>query len=269
MVLWEQDDVFPPPLHVTPSWPNAFSRHIGDKAHGLLMAHLLDLPVPVTTVIGRRVAPFTFGTAGPAETGERWIRTCPVEPQPGLFTSHLGWLDPFLLLAKEDPTGDRIVAVLDQHAVDAQYSGATATAPDGSVVVEGVAGAGDAFMLGSRPGEALSTEVVRDVTELVQRAATELGRVRIEWVHDGDRAWVVQLHASRATVTAEFLNPGTAEHWLPYDPAEGLDRLRHLVAEAQRAGAGVVVSGPVGITSHVGDIIRKAAVPGRLSVRWS
>jgi hypothetical protein len=264
-VLWEQDDVRPPPLRVTPSWPNAFSRHVGDKAYGLLIAHLLGLPVPLTTVIGRRVAPFTFGTRAAGLGPERWIRTCPVEPQPGLFTSHRGWLDPFRLIAGEDPTGDRIVAVLDQHAVDPQFSGATATAQDGSVLVEGVAGAGDAFMLGSRPGEPLPARVHADVTALVGRAAADLGRVRIEWVHDGRRAWVVQLHASRAVVTAEFLNPGTADRWLPYDPAAGLDRLRHVVDEARRAGAGVAVTGLVGITSHVGDIIRKAGVPGRLT----
>jgi hypothetical protein len=264
-VLWEDDNVLPPPLHVVPSWPNSFSRHIGDKAYGLLMAHLLGLPVPRTTVIGRRVAPFTFGTSEGRVGPERWIRTCPVEPQPGLFTSARGWLDPFLLLAKEDPTGDRIVAVLDQQAVDPRFSGATATDQDGSVLVEGVAGAGDAFMLGSRPAESLPAGVVTDVTALVRRAAADLGRVRIEWVHDGDQAWVVQLHASRATVTARFLNPGTADRWLAYHPAEGLDRLRHLVTEAGRAGAGIVVTGPVGITSHVGDVIRKAGVPGRLA----
>ncbi|MFL6128698.1 MAG: hypothetical protein ACJ73E_06500 [Mycobacteriales bacterium] len=264
-VLWEQVDVQPPPLRVTPSWPNGFSRHIGDKAYGLLVAHLLGLPVPVTTVIGRKVAPFTFGTGDRAPAVERWIRTCPTEPQPGLFTSHRGWLDPFLLLAKEDPTGDRIAAVLDQRAVDARFSGATATAEDGSVLLEGVRGAGDAFMQGSRPAETLPADVVADVAALVRRAAAELGSVRIEWAHDGGRAWVIQLHTSRARVTTEFLNPGSADRWLPYDPVEGLDRLRDVVAEARRSGAGVVVTGPVGITSHVGDIIRKEGVPGRLA----
>jgi hypothetical protein len=263
-LLWEVSDVPPTPLTTRPSWPNAFSRHIGDKAYGLLMAHLLGLPVPRTTVIGRRLPPFTFGTPVAQPHPQRWIRTCPVEPQPGLFTSHPGWLDPFVLLAKEDPGADRIAAVLDQHGVDARHSGATATAQDGSVLVEGVAGAGDAFMLGGRPAEALPARVHADVVALVERAAAELGAVRIEWAHDGDQAWVVQLHVSRAMVTTELLNPGTAGRWLAYNPAEGLDRLRDLVADARRSGAGVVVTGPVGITSHVGDIIRKAGIPGRL-----
>jgi len=266
-VLWEQDDVVAPSLCVRPSWPNAFSRHIGDKAYGLLVAHLLGLPVPGTTVIGRRVAPFAFGADRDPRAVERWIRTCPVEPQPGLFSSHYGWLDPFALLAREDPSGQRIASVLDQHAVDAVFSGATAMAADGSVLVEGVAGLGDEFMLGSRPAEELPAAVVDDVAGLVRRAAAELGDVRLEWVHDGVRAWVVQLHASRAVVTSELLNPGTADRWLPFHPAEGLDRLRQVVAEADRSNLGVEVTGLVGITSHVGDIIRKAGVPGRLAAR--
>jgi hypothetical protein len=43
------------------TWPNRFSRLLGDKAFGLLVADLHGLPVPATTVVGRRVAPFRFG----------------------------------------------------------------------------------------------------------------------------------------------------------------------------------------------------------------
>ena len=44
-------------------WPNRFSKLIGDKAFGLLMAHLLGHRVPKTVVIGGRSAPFSFGQA--------------------------------------------------------------------------------------------------------------------------------------------------------------------------------------------------------------
>jgi glutathione synthase/RimK-type ligase-like ATP-grasp enzyme len=55
-------------------WPNRFSSILGDKAYGLLMANLAGVPVPRTLVIGRRIAPFTFGDV----TGsfEFWTRTC-------------------------------------------------------------------------------------------------------------------------------------------------------------------------------------------------
>ena len=104
------------------TWPNRFSRLLGDKAFGLLVADLLGLPVPATTVVGRRVAPFGFGR--PTGGGERWLRTCPAEPVPGRFMTQRGWRDPFALLAAEDPSGTDLVAVLAQEGVRARWSGA-------------------------------------------------------------------------------------------------------------------------------------------------
>jgi hypothetical protein len=56
---------------------------------------------------------------------------------------------------------------------------------------------------------------------------------------------------------------------LPFDPSDGLEKLRLLVDEAAKKHWGVEVLRPVGITSHVGDILRKAGVPGRLAVAKS
>jgi hypothetical protein len=262
-LIWEVADVEPVTLTATPTWPNAFSRHIGDKAYGLLLAHLVGLPVPRTTVLARTVAPFGYGRRTAPGAVDRWIRTCPAEPQPGLFTSAKGWLDPYALLAKEDPTASRIASVLDQDGVDADWAGATALRADGSVLVEGVRGTGDGFMLGECAPEPLPAPVAEDVRGLVTAAAGALGPVRIEWAHDGSRAWVLQLHRVGVRVSDETLSPGSADRWLAYDPRDGLDRLRELVAEAAAAGAGVEVTGGVGVTSHVGDILRKAGVPGR------
>ena len=83
-------------------WPNAFSRRLGDKAFGLLIAHLVGLNVPRATVVSRWVAPFTFGDS--TGTGEIWMRTCPTEPVPGYFSTRFGWTDPVRLLEAEDPT---------------------------------------------------------------------------------------------------------------------------------------------------------------------
>jgi hypothetical protein len=263
-LLWDVEDVEPVRLQARPTWPNAFSRHIGDKAYGLLVAHLLGLPVPMTTVIGRRVAPFAFGRPTAAGPVDRWVRTCPVEPEPGRFTSRRGWLDPFALLAEEDPTSRRIASVLDQQAVAARYAGATGVTDGGAVLVEGVAGEGDGFMLGARAAEPVPPVVAEDVIALVRAAAPSLGPVRIEWAHDGERAWVLQLHTVRARVGAGYLNPGEAREWLRFHPEEGLERLRELADRAAGSGQGVLVVGEVGLTSHVGDILRRAGVPGRL-----
>ena len=263
-LLWETESVAPVNLETRLLWPNRLSRLIGDKAFGLLIAHLLDLPVPMTTVIPRAIAPFTFGrTTG---TAEYWMRTCPDEPQPGRFPTTFGWHDPYLIMAQADPDGTAIASVLAQEGVTAKYSGASLPGiVDEPDHVEGVAGHGDDFMLGERDPESLPARVVRDVQEVAARARKVLGPVRMEFVHDGRQVWIVQLHLSSATYQPGIISPGTpANGWIEFDPALGLTHLRGLIDEATRKGYGIRVVAPVGITSHVGDLLRRAEIPARL-----
>ena len=97
-------------------------------------------------MISRRVAPFRFGTT--TGTGEYWLRTCPAEQLPGRFFTGRGWVDPFQLLAKEDPIGSSLASVLAQEGVRAFYSGALIVGADGEVIIEGVPGHGDQIMRG-------------------------------------------------------------------------------------------------------------------------
>jgi hypothetical protein len=260
-IVWEIERVQDPAIPAPPTWPNHWSRLLGDKAFGLLMAHLLGLPVPMTTVVPRRIAPFHFGT--PTNTGETWLRTCPTEPVPGYFTTQRGWTDPFALLNAEDPDAKAIASVLAQSGVDAKYAGGSLPGPDGNPVVEGMTGYGDRFMLGASPPTSLPQDVVADVTALMRQASSQLGPVRMEWAHDGSRAWVLQLHLAGETAQNGVIVPGEAVRWRPYNPQEGLDALRTLIKLAAANGEGVVVTGPVGITSHVGDLLRKARLPAR------
>ena len=63
------------------------------------------------------------------------------------------------------------------------------------------------------------------------------------------------------------INPGEpADGWLDFHPESGLDRLRDLIAQAEESGNGVRVTGQVGLTSHVGDLLRRD-VPARLDLR--
>jgi hypothetical protein len=248
------------------SWPNRFSRHIGDKAYGLLIADLVGLPVPRTTVVSRRVAPFSFGQ--PTRTGETWLRTCPTEQAPGQYTTLPHWTDPYALLAKEDPHGDAIASVLAQQGVDPRWSGATMASVDGADFVQGVAGRGDAFMQGGQAPVPLPDRILDEVRALAGSARQSLGPVRLEWVHDGSRAWVVQLHIARQFFAgSEILSEGEAQTWLDFDVSDGLDELRALLVPALRQGAGIRIHGAVGLTSHVGDLLRRAGVPGRLAAQ--
>jgi len=263
-IWWEEgDEAADLEIQVTNAWPNRFSHHIGDKAYGLLMAHSLDLPVPRTTVISRRVAPFVFGAS--TGTNESWLRTCPTEQAPGRYTTVPYWTDPYALLAAEDPAGTEIAAVVAQEGVDARWSGASMPTEDDSDFVQGVAGQGDAFMVGDAGPDDLPAQVVADVRGLAAQARSMLGPVRLEWVHDGNRAWVVQLHIARHLFSDDHvLSEGAATEWINFNAEEGLDRLREILPRAARSGAGVLVHGRIGITSHVGDLLRKAQVPGRL-----
>ncbi|TXN72857.1 hypothetical protein FV230_03460 [Methylobacterium sp. WL6] len=262
-LLWEYEQIGPE-VHVPGlTWPNNFSRHIGDKAYGLLMASLVGLSTPSTTVISRRIAPFGFGSL----TGSRevWTRTCPREPEPGLYTTVKGWIDPFALLAKEDATGSAISSVLSQAAVPARYSGAAIVMADGGLAVEGRQGEGDLFMLGVNAPELLPAFVIEDVRASHRRLQDALGPVRFEWVHDGNKVWIVQLHLGATGSTARVLVPGDPEKWVRFEALDGLEKLRAALRKLPE-DTGLALVGNVGLTSHVADVVRKAGRPARIVV---
>ncbi len=262
-LLWEHEVDLPDEGEARMHWPNHFSRMLGDKAFGLLMAHLAGVPVPRTLVIGRRIAPFSFGTA--TGTLEVWTRTCPVEPQPGLFTTIKGWTDPFALLSNEDPHGNAIASVLRQDAVPAQHSGAAIVAGDGTLAIEGRIGEGDRFMLGVEPPQALPSAVHAAVTATFEKLHSIFGPVKFEWVHDGERVWVVQLHRGATESRAEAIVPGEAATWAEFRVEDGLDKLRQLLTELPSDG-GIAVVGDVGLTSHIADVLRRAGRPAKVWV---
>jgi hypothetical protein len=261
-ILWESEKPGPPPAAPRVSWPNRFSRHVGDKAFGLLIADALGLPVPRTRVIPRALAPFAFGT--PTGTAETWLRTCPREQVPGRFTTRHGWTDPFRLLQDEDPGGDLIASILAQEGVDARYSGAVVTGADGEPLVEGVAGFGDEFMLGRRAPEELPPEIAISLRDLYRRAAGKLGPVRFEWAHDGARSWVLQLHRGATLAMGRDIFPGHALCYHSFEIAQGIGALRELITRVEGTGEGIVLVGQVGVTSHFGDLLRRARIPSRI-----
>ena len=260
-IVWELEDGSPIALSAEVAWPNRFSRLLGDKVFGLLVADALDLRVPLTRVFSRRVAPFEFGRS--PGSGEHWIRTAPIEQVPGRFTTQRGWIDPFALMAREDPNGDFLAAVIAQEGVEAAWSGAAASTQDG-VTVEGVAGTGEAFMQGDAPPERLPRRVVQAVEAVLAKAVAKIGPVRLEWAHDGARVWVLQLHRGGIPAHRRTIYPGNAEVEHRFRVEDGLEALRALVDDLQGTEHGVVLVGSVGVTSHFGDVLRRARIPSRI-----
>ncbi|EJC80799.1 hypothetical protein Rleg4DRAFT_2460 [Rhizobium leguminosarum bv. trifolii WSM2297] len=261
LIFWEYGEVEHFDRSADVVWPNDFSRMIGDKAYGLLIANLIGVPVPKTTVLGRRVAPFSFGT----DTGsaERWIRTSPVVQVPGKFTTAKGWLDPFKLVQDEDPDGTALASILSQHSVTAVYSGAAIEGADGEFIVEGAAGWGEGFMLGTTAPQVMPEDVVKAVSQVRQQLNARLGSVRFEWVFDGVQVWVVQLHTGASQSAGRALVPGEAEQWVTFNVYQGLEALRDLIRTLP-VNTGIQLDGAVGRTSHIADVVRKANVPTRL-----
>lgn len=261
-IVWELEEIGPTSTEADVRWPNRFSRFIGDKAFGLLVAHLLDLPVPETTVISRTVAPFRYGR--PTGSAETWIRTCPTVQVPGKFTTRRGWIDPFALMRREDPEGGQIASILAQAGIEAAYSGGLVATETGDVTIEGTRGFGDEFMTGKTKRTELPAEVSRTVRGLYEQASAALGPVRMEWVADSEQVWVVQLHRGAVEGTGRTIYPGEAKAYHSFDVEQGLEALRDLVADIEGSGDGVILIGDVGVTSHFGDVLRRAKIPSQV-----
>lgn len=263
-IIWEAEELAPPATLEAPypRWPSRFSRHVGDKAFGLVVADLLGERVPATTVVPRCLPPFRLGR--PTGTRETWIRTCPTEQVPGKFTTRRGWIDPFWLLEREDPEGTMLAGVIAQEGIDADYSGALVTLMSGEPLVEGVRGVGERFMLGEVAPELLPVEVLTAVRRAFVRLSELLGPVRFEWVWDGHDVWIVQLHRERSSSTADEIYAGEPARFRRFEASRGLSELRREVELALAAGEGIVLVGDIGLSSHMCDVLRKAAVPSRL-----
>jgi hypothetical protein len=261
-IIWELETFAHTEGTADTRWPNRFSRFIGDKTFGLLMADALGLPVPATMVIPRFLAPFRFGRE--TGTGEIWFRTCPVEQVPGKFTTQRGWTDPFKLMAEEDSTGTAIASVLAQESVEAAYSGALVSTAAGEPIIEGVCGAGEEFMVGRIAPQQLPDKVQDSVRRLYEEASRQLGPVRFEWVYDGKLTWVVQLHRGATATSGRTVYPGEANKFRQFKVADGIDALRALISEVQETGEGIILVGDVGVTSHLGDLLRRAKIPSRI-----
>ncbi len=264
-IIWqaEQYDAGAIPPEPQLIWPNKFSRIMGDKAFGLLVADLYGFPVPRTMVFGRQIPQFELGLE--LKNGEPvWVRTVPKEQTPGKFQTVRGYKDPFQIMQDDDPDNTKIAAILIQDGVPATYSGSAITSSDGEMILEGCRGYGDDFMIGQRSPEELPASVTGETGFLFDRMRERLGDIRFEWVFDGRHAWVLQLHRGKSASSGSVIYPGTPARWVQFDVQQGLEPLRALVAEAQKNGLGVVLNGEVGITSHFGDILRKAKVPARL-----
>jgi len=168
-------------------------------------------------------------------------------------------------MAEEDPEGKKIASVLAQEGINAKYSGSLIVDREGGLIIQGVEGYGDNFMLG-RAIDDMPDNIQESVRELYQRAANLLGPVRFEWVHDREMAWLVQMHQGATASLGATIFPGEASLYHRFDVKKGVDALRDLIGRTG-SNEGIVLVGRVGITSHLGDLLRKARIPSRIETQ--
>lgn len=273
-IIWEYESYKDVVSEKSIAWPNRYSRFIGDKVFGLLIADALGFLVPRTTVLARKVAPFTFGK----ETGlkEKWIRTCPIMKEPGKYYTGRTWKDPFELMNAEELKGSNthnLAAILSQDAVEALYSGASFIGEhEGQDLIEGVTGEGDQFMVGEMNMESLPAEVINAVKALNNQIRLQhnlLGNVSIEWVFDGTNVWIVQINQLRTTIDSDMnlgrvIVSGNPDRFEKVYVKDGLDNLREKIQQLGQGNVGIELIGNIGITSHFGDLLRLSGVPSIL-----
>lgn len=272
IIAWEYERVTTPiPNNPKINFPNRFSKHIGDKVFGLIVADYLGYKVPYTTVICRNVAPFSFGTE--TNSGEKWIRTAPITKQSGQFYSGDKWIDPFKLMNEEEQKGDEeinIASILSQDAVKAEYSGAMIIT-EKETIIEGVKGKGDKFMLGQEaPQELLECKLIKLLEELEEFSKSNLeilGDFSLEWVFDGYKVWVVQLNQLKHSSSGSIIVEGNPDTYEKFYTEDGLDKLREKIKslENRKEKVGIELIGDVGICSHFGDLLRLAEIPSYLT----
>ena len=261
-IIWEAEEVPIDYEHTIPKWPNDFSRFIGDKAFGLLLANVVGLRVPRTRVVGRNVLPFTFGDETNSDV--KWLRTAPRVPEPGLFPTVRGWRDPFELMASV-PGNERVASVLIQDEVSAKFSGALITDRDEKAIIEGVTGFGDNFMLGRVGPSALDPDLFSKLEALHEKLIGCIGTVRAEWAFDGERIWIMQLQQEAAISKGQVIVPGEVQFEEEFHVSSGLSGLRELVELIEGRDVGIKIIGNVGMTSHIADVLRRHRIPSRIA----
>ena len=265
LIVWEEQDSPDEKVEACYIWPNAFSKLIGDKAYGLLLARIFRFNVPTTTVYCRNkvIHPFTFGEASFDTfldgSSKVWTRTCPKTQEPGKFTTVNYYTDPYQLMDLDDPSGGILASCLVQEAVDASYSG-TLVSSDNDVIIDGVKGVGDDYMIGVKPPEVLPERITDNIITMYELLKNVFGYVRFEWVHDGITPWLVQLHQGETPSSCKVIYPGEFENSVIFNVSQGLPYLRSIISSLS-VNSGIIVEGNMGMGSHIADVLRKAKVP--------
>ena len=266
-IIWQSEQRPSQKIRATVRWPHRFSRMLGDKAFGLLVAEAAGLAVPRTLNFSRRLFPFSFGQS--TGTGRVFTRPCPEEKEPGYYPSAEGWQNPYDVLAgrilqptalRSDPSPAPLASIIIQEAVAAQYSGRALFRATDDIEIHGVAGEGGNFMLGEQKQEKLPKKIIQAVKKTYEYAHHVVGPAGVEWVFDGNSVWLVQLNIADSQNRQVAFDKNI--EWVEFQFSKGmLEDFRHKVMEFRGTGKGIIIIGDVSPLSHLGEIAENQSVP--------
>lgn len=249
----------PTPRH---AWPNNFSRLLGDKAYGLLLADLYGFNVPRTTVVPiDSVPPFAFGSVPDHQARHLYTRPAPSKPLPGQLDTTFGVNTQAALSDVAVESGG---SVLIQTGIRPKWSGACQPGIETTHTIEGVKGEGGKFMLGAQAPEQLSSGEYSQIWATADLLTKHFGPVRFEWVIDpAGTVWIVQLQQAVTRSSHDVIVEGTVDEYITFDVSRGLEELR-MVVQNLAPRQGIKLHGDVGVTSHLGDVLRRESVPSKI-----
>lgn len=261
--IWDIEEVENTPenikVNINPN--NSFSRMLGNKTFGLLLVNALYIMTPMTEVYNRYLPTFKFGSI---HSEQKWTRTAPRDKTPGMFVTHKGVGDPINFISEEVPS------VLIQDEVKPIWAGSSIY-EDGKLIVEGVKGFGNQFMVGMQSPEALPKEVEENVymmNRFIEKEFESLGILnngyKLEWGWtDCDSIAVYQFNFVNQVNFNRIIVKGNVSDMIGYETEKGLEGLRELIPKLKES-QGIILKGNVGITSHFCDILREWGIPSIL-----
>lgn len=274
VIIWELEKVEEQEeINKIHTFPNRFSKFLGEKAYGLVLAEALGIKIPKSIIISKEVSPFILGEN--IEGSEKWLRTAPRIKMGGYFETIKGYENVFSFLQTEEEKmegGDNLGSIISQDGVNALYSGACLVNKD-KIIIEGTNGEGDKFMVGEH-----DNDLPQRIKDIVTNYINSLSQLRkllksftFEWVYDGEEVWLVQLNQNTIESTSTSIVPfvvGEIDDWIEFDVQDGLESLRTIIdtlghpdIDNGKQTIGIKVLGDVGITSHIGDVLRANKIP--------
>ncbi len=83
-------------------------------------------------------------------------------------------------------------------------------------------------------------------------------------VADSSQVWIVQLHCGATKSSGSIIYPGNPPKYHEFNVEQGLEALRELISNVNNQSEGILLVGDVGITSHFGDVLRRAEIPSKI-----